>query len=83
MFRDVPIAATRGIVVLSWRSREDGLTLRVRGQNEELRLVCTCGRSHWVVREYFADGAASLVVTCHSCGTRGAFTLEGVSLPAP
>ncbi len=83
MPRDVPIDAARGIVVMGWHSREDGLSLRVRGQNEEVRLVCRCGRSHWVVREHFANGAASLLVTCHSCGTRGTFPLEGVSLPAP
>jgi hypothetical protein len=83
MPRDVGIDAARGIVVLGWRSGEDGLWLRVRGQKDEVRLVCRCGRSHWVVRELFADGTASLMVTCHSCGTRGSFTLEGVTLPAP
>ncbi len=81
--RDVRIDAAHGIVVQGWRSAEDGLFLRARGQPEEVRLVCRCGRSHWIVREQFAIGSASLIVTCHTCGTRGSFLMEGVALPAP
>jgi hypothetical protein len=81
--RDVRIEAAGGIVVQSWRSAEDGLFLLVRGQEGEVRLVCRCGRSHWIVREQFAPGTASLIVTCHTCGTRGSFVLDGVTLPAP
>jgi len=83
MIRDVPIDAAHGIVIQRWRSTEDGLFLRARGQPEEVRLVCRCGRSHWIVREQFAAGSASLIVTCHACGTRGSFLMEGVTLPAP
>ena len=83
MTRDVRIDAAQGIVVLGWRSGEAGLSLRVRGQNEDIRLVCRCGRSHWLVRERFSVGSAYLSVTCHGCGTQGTFVLEGVSLPAP
>ena len=81
--RDVRIDAAPGIVVQRWRSTEDGLFLRARGQSEDVRLVCRCGRSHWIVREQFAVGSASLIVTCHTCGTRGSFLMEGVTLPAP
>jgi len=45
--------------------------------------VCRCGRSHWLVREQFSGGIVSLSVTCHSCGTRGTFVMEGVKLPTP
>jgi len=81
MTREVPIDAASGFVILSWRSGEDGLSLRVRGQSEEVHLVCRCGRSHWIVRENFSDGRAMLVVTCHNCGTRAAFPRESMSLP--
>jgi len=81
--REVRINAAQGIVVQGWRTTEDGLFLRARGQPEEARLVCVCGRSHWIVREHFALGSASLILTCHNCGTRGSFVMEGVALPAP
>jgi len=81
--REVRIDAAHGIVVQGWRSTEDGLFLRARGQPEEARLVCVCGRSHWIVREQFAVGSASLILTCHADGTRGSFLMEGVTLPAP
>ena len=83
MNRDVRIESSPGIIVLGWKSGADGLLLRVRGQHEEVRLVCRCGRGHWLVREKFSGGIASLSVTCHSCGTRGTFVMEGVTLPAP
>jgi hypothetical protein len=83
MVHDVRIEAAPGVVVLGWRSGEDGLILRVRGQADEVRLVCRCGRSHWIVREQFASGTVSLIVICHTCGTRGSFLMEGVTLPAP
>ena len=81
--REVRIDATHGIVVQGWRSTEDGLFLRVRGQPEEVRLVCVCGRSHWIVREQFVAGSAALILICHTCGTCGPFLMEGVTLPAP
>ncbi len=83
MVRDVRVEAATGIVVQGWRSSEDGLFLRARGQSDEVRLVCRCGRSHWIVREQFAPGRAFLIVTCHNDGTRGSFLMEGVVLPAP
>ena len=83
MPRDVPIEAAQGIVVLGWKASEDGLFLRVREQKDDIRLVCVCGRSHWIVRENFSGDGASLVLTCHHCGYRGNFLMEGVSLPAP
>jgi hypothetical protein len=83
MVREVRIEAAAGIIVRGWRSGEDGLFLRVRAQSDEVRLVCRCGRSHWIVREQFSPGTASLIVMCHTCGTRGSFLMEGVALPAP
>jgi hypothetical protein len=83
MTRDLRIDAAQGIVVVLWKSAEDGLSLRVRGQTDEVRLVCVCGRRHWLVREQFSAGVVSLSVTCHGCGTRGTFRMEGVRLPAP
>src|SRR2546428_10506989 len=81
--REVRIDAAYGIVVQGWRSAEDGLFLRARGQPEEVRLVCVCRRRHWIVREQFAVESASLILTGHNCGTRGSFLMEGVTLPAP
>ncbi len=83
MNRDVRIDSAPGLIVLGWKSGAEGLFLRVRGEREEVRLVCRCGRSHWLVREQFPGGVASLSVTCHSCATRGTFAMEGVTLPAP
>lgn len=83
MVRDIRIDAIPGMVVLGWRSSEDGLFLKARGQNEDVRLVCKCGRRHWIVREQFSRGQASLALTCHNCGTRTSFLMEGVRLPAP
>ncbi len=80
MTRDVPIDSARGFVVLGWRSSEGGLSLRIRGQSEETRLVCRCGRRHWIVREVSSDRSATLVVTCHNCGTRATFSREPMSL---
>jgi RNase P subunit RPR2 len=80
MTREVPIDEAEGFFVLRWHSGEDGLSLRVRGQNEEVRPVCRCGRRHWIVREGFFGGRATLVITCHNCGTRAAFPMEVVNL---
>ena len=33
--------------------------------------------------EQVLPGVASLIVTCHNCGTRGSFVMEGVTLTAP
>src|SRR5256885_13758740 len=81
--RDVRVDAVPGVVVQRWRRTEDGLFLRARGQPDEGRLGCVCGRSHWIVREGFGVGIASLLVTCLTCGTRGSFPMEGVALPTP
>ena len=83
MVRDVRFDAAPGMVVLGWRSTEDGLFLKARGQSEDVRLVCGCGRCHWIVREQFSSAGANLLVTCHNCGQKTSFMMEGVSLPAP
>ncbi len=83
MVRDVRFDAVSGIVVLGWRSAEDGLYLKTRGQTEDVRLVCICGRCHWIVREQFSQAGAYLMVRCHNCGQQASFLMEGVSLPAP
>jgi RNase P subunit RPR2 len=81
--REVRIDAVPGIVVQRWRSSEDGLFLRVRGQDAELRLVCSCGRRHWIVRENDSEKGAMLLVICHHCGTRGTFPMERVRVAVP
>lgn len=83
MARDVRFDAASGMVVLGWRSAENGLHLRARGSEEEIRLMCRCDRSHWIVRDQFSGRRVSLLLTCHNCGQRASFTMEGVSLPAP
>src|SRR5438552_19128628 len=83
MTRDVRIGSSQGIIVRGWKSGSEGLLLEISAQDEDFRLVCRCGRGHWLVREQFSGGVASLSVTCHSCGTRGTFVMEHVTLPAP
>ena len=83
MVLDLGIDDAPGIVVLAWRSAEPGLVLRVRGQGDEVRLRCRCGRCHWIVREQFAGDRVSLVVSCHTCGVRGTYEMEGPVLPRP
>ncbi len=78
MTRDVRVDTVQGKVVVAWHTEEDGLFLRLKGEGEDQRLVCRCGRSHWIIREHVPPGAVSLVVTCHGCGTRGTFSLEEV-----
>ncbi len=83
MAREVRFDAAIGMVVLGWRSTEDGLWLRARGQDAHVRLLCRCGRSHWIVREQFSGAGAHLLLTCHNCGSRASFVMEGVGLPTP
>ncbi|TLZ85715.1 MAG: hypothetical protein E6K00_08095 [Methanobacteriota archaeon] len=83
MTRDVRIDSSQGILVRGWKSGSEGFLLQIRAHDEEVRLLCRCGRSHWLVREQFSGGVPSLSVTCHSCGTRGTFAMEGVKLSAP
>jgi hypothetical protein len=83
MTREVRVDSSQGIIVRGWKSASEGLFLQIRARDEAVRLVCRCGRGHWLVREQFSGGVASLSVTCHSCGTRGTFAMEGVTLPAP
>lgn len=80
MKRDLRVDAVQKTVV-AWHTDENGLFLRLRGEDSDLRLVCRCGRSHWIVREHFAPATASLAVACHACGTRGTFSLEAVRPP--
>src|SRR2546428_12311281 len=81
--RDVRVDAVPGVVVQRWRSTEDGLFLRARGQPDEVRLVCVCGRSHRIVWERFGDGTAPLLGTRHTCGTLRSLLAEGGTLPTP
>jgi len=83
LVEDLAVDASGGVVVLGWRAAEDGLFLRIRGQPDEARLRCRCGRCHWIVREQFSEPGPRLLVSCHNCGVRSTFLMEGVSLPAP
>ena len=77
MVRDVPIAESLGFVVKAWRSTDEGLFLKVRGHQEEIRLQSRCGRCHWIVHEQYRSGGPKLVVTCHGCGEQMTYDLEG------
>ena len=77
MVRDIPFAESMGLVVTHWRSTDEGLFLKVRGHQEEVRLVSRCGRCHWIVPEKFASGGPTLVVTCHACNEQMTYALEG------
>lgn len=77
MVREMSVDGSEGLVVLGWRAAEDGLYFRARGEGDEIRLRCRCGRCHWIVREQPAGGAWSLRVSCHNCGVRTSFALEG------
>jgi hypothetical protein len=82
MVKEVPISKVQGAVVTSWRVVDHvQLLLSIRGQAEEVQLQCRCGRCHWIVREHYGDGAPTLIATCHNCGTRVDFVLEGAPLP--
>ncbi|TLZ44307.1 MAG: hypothetical protein E6K19_04830 [Methanobacteriota archaeon] len=83
--REIRMDAAQGVIVQGWRSSEDGLFLRVRGQDAELRLVCICGRGHWIVHENDSEKGAALLLICHHCGARGTFPMERVraSVPRP
>jgi len=83
MMRDVRIDSSQEIIVRGWKSGSEGLLLQIRGLDQEVRLKCRCGRSHWLVREQFSGGLAALSVTCHGCGTHGMFRMEDVRLPTP
>jgi hypothetical protein len=83
MIRDLQFDESAGTVVLAWKSSEDGLLLRVRGQPEDVRLVCRCGRTHWIVHEDDSSTGAVLLLTCHHCGTRGTFPIEPIRMAVP
>ena len=84
MTRDVSISNVAGAVVTRWRVVDHvQLLLSIRGQAEEARLTCICGRCHWIVREHHGDGPPRLLATCHNCGTRVELALEGAPLPEP
>lgn len=75
--RDATLESLAGVVVLAWRSGEDGLRLNVRGQGDEVRLRCRCDRSHWIVREQVGTEGTRLLVSCHNCGRSGRWAIEG------
>ena len=83
MVRDVPIEESQGLVVRGWRATEEGVFLRVRGHQEEVRLVSKCGRCHWIVHERYRADGPKLVVTCHGCGEQMAYVLEGGAATPP
>ena len=74
---ELSIDTATGLVVLGWRTAPDGLYFRAKGEGDEVRLRCRCGRCHWIVREHYGAGAWTLRVSCHNCGVHGAFPLEG------
>jgi len=84
MVREIEAVRAQGLVVLGWRTAEDGLHLKVRGQTDEVLPRCPrCSRTHWIVREQFLPGSARILLSCHNCGTKVSYLLEGATLPAP
>jgi len=77
MVREVALESSAGAIVLAWRTGEQGLQLRVRGQDDEILLRCRCDRSHWIVREQLETDRVHLLVSCHNCGRRQRYVLEG------
>lgn len=82
MVRDVPIEESLGLVIQAWRSTDEGLFLKVRGHQEQVRLVSRCGRCHWIVHDEYRAGGPKLVVTCHGCGERMTYAFEPGGAPA-
>jgi len=81
--RDVSATQVSGVVVTKWRVVDNvQLLLTVMGQADEARLMCTCARCHWIVREKSAEGGNKLLATCHNCGNRLELRLEGSGLLA-
>ncbi|MEK6911908.1 MAG: hypothetical protein AABX36_03805 [Candidatus Thermoplasmatota archaeon] len=76
--RDVPVHELSGAVVKEWRLVDPRqLVLQLGDEGDELRLLCECGRCHWILRERPEGSRIRLVVTCHACGTRGELFYEG------
>jgi hypothetical protein len=82
MVRDLRYDAAPAMVVLGWKATEDGLLLRFRGETQDVRVICRCGRRHWLVHEIDSEKGATLVLTCHHCGTRATFLMERVRTAA-
>ncbi len=82
MVHDVRIEDSLGLVVRGWRTTDEGLFLRVRGHQDEVRLVSRCGRCHWIVHEQYRAAGPKLVVTCHACNEQMTYVLEGGASPA-
>jgi hypothetical protein len=84
MAEDLSVSDAAGAVVTGWRVVDHvQLLLAIRGRPGEARLICLCGRCHWIVREHRGDDGAVLLATCHSCGTRLGLALEAQPLPNP
>ncbi len=83
MVRDVPIEESLGFVVRGWRSTDEGLFLKVRGHQEEVRIVSRCGRCHWIVHEQYRADGPKLVATCHACNEQMTYAYEGGASPSP
>ncbi len=77
MVRDLKIEESLGLVVKGWRSTDEGLFLKVRGHQEEVRLVSRCGRYHWIVHEKYRADGPKLIVSCHGCGEQMTYAYEG------
>ncbi len=75
--RDVAVSELAGAVVTGWRVVDHiDLLLAIRGQPEEIRLLCRCERGHWIVRERPGERPPKFLATCHNCGNRLELLLE-------
>jgi hypothetical protein len=77
MVVDLSALDATGLVVVGWRSGEEGLRLHLRGRSDEVRLRCRCGRSHWIVRERVTPDGRTMRLTCHACGAHVSLLREG------
>lgn len=77
--REISLDESQRLTVQGWQATEEGLFLRTADGPDEVRLKCVCGRCHWIIREQQTADGARLVVTCHSCGSRGSFQFQSTS----
>jgi hypothetical protein len=79
MVRAVRLQELPAVAAAGWRVVEGELRLKLG--DDEIRLQCTCGRCHWILRSRPTDERGVLAVMCHSCGARGEIPLERYDVP--
>lgn len=57
-------------LTIAFRRYEDGELKLILAGGEELKLVCDCGRCHWLTTTVEIGGAMVLTLVCHNCRRR-------------